>query len=60
MRCFALMHNVLYVADSFWLLIFLMSMGGLLKSFAASFLEVLDAIEDSMSGAQSINALNRS
>ena len=33
-------------------LIFLISMGNLLESFAASFLIVLDAIEDLMSGKQ--------
>ena len=54
MRWFASMHKVLFVfvAKSFWLLIFLISVGSLLKSFAASFLKVLDAVEDSMSGAQ--------
>ena len=47
MRCFASMHKMLcvVVANYFWPLIFLISMGSLLKSFAASLLKVFDAIE---------------
>ena len=39
------------VANAFWPMTFLISMGSLLKSFAASYLKVLDTIEDSISGA---------
>ena len=53
-RYFPSLRKVLYVcvANSIWHLIFLISMGSMLKTFAEVYLKMLNAIEDSMTGAQ--------